>query len=347
MTRQVIFDDKGIFGFDVSFYQATYNLITRTWTYIDFQKMKDYGASFVIIKCGQDDYLDATFKHNWREAKRIGIPRASYWFLDQDNQAQEQARIYWNAIKDDPGEGPLVVDYEFGSGGMWFVLYDFIAELQRLSGYSNERIWIYTGYFYWLEHRPQSLAQRAFFSKYPLWLAYYTDKPAYAQCPSDWEEPVLWQEGTPAIGLAAGAQSKEIDRNRFNGNDLAKHFGGVQPTPPLTGADMKGVVKAGFTLKIRNAAGEDTGLKLYNGDTVYGEVRENRIYYGKVYPSTAPIYVPAFGECNSAVRDATAEWMTLTNEPEPVTPPSTTITIKHTIDVYTDGSVKLDGAFIP
>lgn len=330
----MIFDDKGVFGFDVSFYQAFYNRDNGKWTYIDFQKMKDYGASFVIIKCGQDDYLDPTFAHHWKEAKRIGIPRGSYWFLDQDNQAQEQARIYWNAVKDDPGEGPLVVDYEYGSGGMWQVLYDFIAELQRLSGYPDNRIWIYTGYFYWIEHRPQSLAQRAFFSKYPLWLAYYTDSPEKAQCPSDWEEPVLWQEGTPAIGLAAGAQSREIDRNRFNGNDLAKHFststGTTMPTP---------ATQYRFT---------------------YSPLTTERTSPATTGAPTGRQYVP--GNIVNVVRilsQGSDQWFELDNgkyaayiyngttRAELVSSPPTTITVKHTIDVYTDGSLKIDGTFIP
>jgi GH25 family lysozyme M1 (1,4-beta-N-acetylmuramidase) len=223
------FDDQHVFGFDISKWQALYDNNTGEWRHVDFQRMKEYGASFVICKAGQYNYTDYAFEHNWKEAKRIGIPRASYWFLDYRDTGRLQAQRYWDLLKSDPGEGPLVVDFESGSGGDWQVLYDFIAELQSLSNYPDEKIWIYTGYSYWIEHSPLFLAQRLWFSKYPLWLAYYTEKPEHAQVPDTWTECVMWQKGTPSIGLEVGAHSKEIDYDLLNGKELSKYFTGAIP----------------------------------------------------------------------------------------------------------------------
>ena len=77
---------------------------------------------------------------------------------------------------------------------------------------------------------------------------------------------------------------------------------------------MKGVVKTGYTLKIRDSAGNDTGKVLRAGDTVYGPVINNRIYFFRVYRANGTLEQQSG---NSAVRDNTTEWVTLTNEDEP------------------------------
>lgn len=250
----MLLDDRGLFLFDVSKHQALYNKETNIWTYINWDVMKVSGVSAVICKAGQYNFTDFTFDYNWKEAKRVGIPRASYWFLDYRATGTEQARRYWDIMKNDPGEGPLVIDYEQGSGGDWDRLYNFISELQRISGYPNERIWIYTGYYFWIEHSPITIAQRQWFAKYPLWLAWYADSPAFVRIPDMWTECVLWQKGTPTIGKQVGAQSLEIDYNVFNGDTekFARYFiGGTNPPPP--GDPM--YFKATTTVNIRSSAG--------------------------------------------------------------------------------------------
>lgn len=216
------FEDKGIIGADVSFYQAD----PRKKQFINFQKMKDEGVSFVIMKASQELYADPAFAVNRAAARAVGLPRAFYHFLDYDKDGKAQARFYWNLIKDDPGEGPLIVDFEAGSG-TWQRLYDFIVELQKISGYSAERIWIYTGYFYWMDFGPDTPAELQWFIPYRLWLAAYPDldseipmekQIANIKVPRPWLTSTMWQKGTTIVyGPDWGVLSREIDYNIFNG----------------------------------------------------------------------------------------------------------------------------------
>jgi lysozyme len=214
------FEDKGIIGLDISFYQAD----PRKRQFVDFQKMKDFrdeqgrGISFVIIKASQHNYADPAFAVNRAAARAVGLPRAFYHFLDYDGEGKAQAQFFWNLIKDDPGEGPLIVDFEQGSG-TFGRLWDFVVELQRISKYPADRIWIYTGYYYWLDFGPNTTAEEMAFIPYRLWLAAYTDDPFYVKAPRPWLTATMWQKGTTMIyGPNVGVLSLEVDYNVFNGD---------------------------------------------------------------------------------------------------------------------------------
>jgi GH25 family lysozyme M1 (1,4-beta-N-acetylmuramidase) len=244
------FDYRGILGPDISFYQGN----PRNNLFVDFEKMKawrnedGHGPSFVIVKAGQRDYPDPAFAYNWTAAKAAGLLRAAYWFLDDERDGKSQAQYFWNLLRADPGEGPLVVDFEQGSGEDWNKLYDFLVEIQRLSGYPTSRIWIYTAYYYWMDHGPRTQAERLWFLRHPLWLAWYTEDPEDVLVPYPWIEAVMWQKGTPVLGLAMGAHSLEIDYNEFNGDiaEFTKYWNvnagdPVEPEPeePNEGGNMQ------------------------------------------------------------------------------------------------------------
>jgi GH25 family lysozyme M1 (1,4-beta-N-acetylmuramidase) len=216
------FDNKGIIGLDISFYQAD----PRKRQFVDFQKMKDFrdpqgrGISFVIMKASQHNYADPAFAVNRAAARAVGLPRAFYHFLDYDGDGKSQAQFYWNLIKDDPGEGPLIVDFEQGSGAHGR-LWDFLVELQRISKYPADRIWIYTGYFYWLDFGPDTTAQEMAYIPYRLWLAAYTavENVQYVKVPRPWLTATTWQQGVTTIyGPDVGVLSLEVDYNIFNGD---------------------------------------------------------------------------------------------------------------------------------
>lgn len=219
----MIFDDQGIKVSDTSKYQVImYDdknvlLPPEKQKHIDYEKMKAY-FSATILKCGQRDYKDPAFEINWKRAKESSIPRSSYWFCDYRTKGKTQAQLYWSYIKGDVGEGFLSADFETGSWRGWRELYNFIEELQQLSGLPNDKIAIYTGYYYFMEFYPKGLAQQEWFSKYPLWIAAYTTSdPKYVKIPPLWKKAFLWQNGTPVIGYQTGVHSKEIDHNIFNG----------------------------------------------------------------------------------------------------------------------------------
>ena len=331
------FNDQGIFGFDISYYQDS-NLTAKR---PDFNKMLEYGASFVVIRAGQWYWEDEDFVYHWAAAKEAGIPRAAYWFCDAGATGKEQANTFYNILKRNGWDGELLVaDYEAISWRGWGELYNFIVELQRLTGLPNEKIAIYTGYYYWMENSPPTGASSDWFAKYPLWLAAYTDKPAGVLVPPTWEDipgqPFLWQNGTPAIGIAAGVESREIDYDKLNGggNTLSYYFGsGSTPTdPPPTGEIMEtheGTLNING-LSIRTGPGTQYpyswpplgSLKL--NDKVYGEldVATSWIHFGRIVRANGVTEVWN-GWSSAANYATTAPYMTLRVLPvePPVEPP--------------------------
>jgi GH25 family lysozyme M1 (1,4-beta-N-acetylmuramidase) len=223
--------NNGIFGFDVSRHDDS----NTTQKKIDFNKMKSYGASFCISKAGQLNWEDEDFEYNWKETEASGLLRSSYWFGDIRDSGKKQAQKYFDILVDNSYKGEMCfIDYENLSWTNWNELYNFIAEFQRISGLPNEKIGIYTGYYYFIEHSPKPGPSLDWFGKYPLWLASYSTFPAGVRVPSIWKnECLLWQDGTPSIGIEAGVESKEIDHNIFNSKfDLEKFFGKGVMTPP-------------------------------------------------------------------------------------------------------------------
>lgn len=209
-------DYNGIFGFDISHYQDN----NDTAQQIDFNRMKSYGTSFVIIKAGQYNYEDEDFQYNWRFSTIAGIPKASYWFGDGRLEGTKQAQTYYDILQRNGYNGELcAVDYESSSWTDWHQLYNFIAEFQRISNLPSNKIALYTGYYYWLEHCPPVGSSRDWFKQFPLWEAWYTTTPSTVLIPSPWTDCLIWQDGTPAVGLDAGVESKEIDHNMFNGKE--------------------------------------------------------------------------------------------------------------------------------
>ncbi len=71
---QLFSTDNGIKGIDVSTFQGD----------IDWQKVKDSGIEFAIIRCGYGDdftqYDDAKWKRNADECTRLGIPFGAYLY---------------------------------------------------------------------------------------------------------------------------------------------------------------------------------------------------------------------------------------------------------------------------
>lgn len=257
----MIFTDKGLFGFDVSFYQDNNETPTR----IDFVKMRNYGVSFVNIKAGQLTYSDEDWKYNWEESRKAGLNRGSYWFCDKYDTGVAQARKYWELLKGDVGEGIHFADYEGGSWTDWNQLYNFLSEFQQKSGLPDERIGIYTGYYYWVKYSPLLTSKLNWFSKYPLWLAWYTSNINDVQIPKPWKECLMWQSGTPAIGFQVGVESREIDYNLFNGDleKLKKYYGSVVIAEPPTGEIMvlyQADLKTGITSNVR--LGPGTGYSI-------------------------------------------------------------------------------------
>lgn len=225
---------------DVSFYQDD----DTTSRMIDFKKLR-VSSPAVIIRAGQNTWIDSDFKANWAAAREAGLKRGSYWFYDSRSIPKSQAQLWASALGEDLGELPLWCDFEEKYGGAysgWKHWYDFMAELQRLL--PTKDLGVYTGYYYWVENTTQAgipPSSLEWFGKFPLWVARYNATEPLI--PKPWTDWTFWQYTDKGDGSLYGVESANIDLNYFNGSEeeFCKRFpdgGYVPPITPPTGDTM-------------------------------------------------------------------------------------------------------------
>jgi GH25 family lysozyme M1 (1,4-beta-N-acetylmuramidase) len=232
-----------VLGADVSKYQNAPSTPQRP----DFQKLKDGGCKFVIIRASQNVSIDPDFVYNWDAAKKVGLLRGAYHFYEYRSgigkPILEQAKFFDSVLGKDPGEIPPAVDYECPNQ-TWPPLPD------RATGLANLEIWFNymdakhkKGVFYSNPNtilynlRPRS-DSGGFLLMHPLWIAQYyykllngqiaqpvqhcsTPEELGARQPyhGNWVDWIFWQYGTPSIGIQMGMESKEIDMDVYNGSE--------------------------------------------------------------------------------------------------------------------------------
>lgn len=229
--RQAIITQEKEFP-DVSFWQGAIN-----W---DIMRTK---TDAVIIRAGQNLWVDTKFVRNWTEAKRVGMRRGVYWFYDDRVSPGKQAEILISLLKDDREEMEIFIDYEKVYDGAFGGASNVVAMMQAIErALPGADVSIYTGFWFWREHTNPvtNFFQYQYLKNRPLWLAWYSDA-SVVQIPQPWTKLTHWQFGTPAVGEEYGVQSVEIDMNFFNGTEteFALRYGGVLPgEPPPTGETM-------------------------------------------------------------------------------------------------------------
>lgn len=221
----------GVLGTDISRWEDN----PSTPKKIDFVKMKNAGAKFVIFKATQGkSYTDRVFTGSYEDASIL--IRGAYHFLDWSATAAQQAEHFLAKIANVKLDFPPIVDYEYRTNapsrsvaiGM---LETFVKTVEARTGRVPI---IYTAPAYWNEFGSKAAAWK----KYPLWIANYkVTKPAI---PLPWTDYLMWQYTDSGDGEAFGTETKEIDLNVFNGteNDLRKFVGlEIIPPPVLTDAE--------------------------------------------------------------------------------------------------------------
>ena len=293
-----------------------------------------YDWDFAFIKVSEGLVIDRLFDSHWSSA-RGRTQRGGYHFFRPFVDPKQALGRFLDYLDGDLGELPLVLDLEVTDDiDKRTVVSRALTWLVECKKATGETPIVYTSQGFIDE---VDLFDYPDFAPYPLWLAQYPfDKifPGYDEreralvlheiltdsrvlhipaCPKPFKKLVYHQ------WTAKGAPQDVPGYYVGPGGKLAVDFNfqveEIPPTPqPEPGGTMKGVVKTGFTLKIRDSAGNDTGKVLRAGDTVYGPVINNRIYFFRVYRANGTLEQQAG---NSAVRDNTTEWVTLTNEDEP------------------------------
>ncbi len=154
-------------GIDVSKWQKN----------IDFKKIKDAGATFVMIRLGYQDgingkyILDKYFEENIKNANENGIKVGVYFYsyADSKKEAKKQAKWVIENVKKHKIELPIAFDWECYTSfnkmnlslfGLGEVADSFLDEVKKLGykpmlygskNYLNS-VWKYNNYDVWLAH---------------------------------------------------------------------------------------------------------------------------------------------------------------------------------------------------
>lgn len=198
---------------DVSFYQSE----------IDYRVMR-VQTDAIIIRLGQNLWVDDQFERNYLEAKKNGMRVGGYWFYDDRVSPRAQAEIILSLLEGKKFELELYIDWENSYGGEFRGLQNVVAMMELLDKAKElgliqvKDIGLYTGY-YWFRGNSNPITNASHYNylkNKPLWLAWYTSNPLLVLIPAPWSELMLWQWGTPVWYW--GQQTKEIDMNWFNGS---------------------------------------------------------------------------------------------------------------------------------
>jgi GH25 family lysozyme M1 (1,4-beta-N-acetylmuramidase) len=151
-------------GCDIASYQGT----------VDFDRLKP-AVSFVIAKATEGtSFIDATFAHNWTEAKRVGLRRGAYHFARPDLglNAQDEARHFLSILGPLDSADILALDYEVDWGGYvvgWCKVWlDAVKLATGITPYIYLNLYLSHVYDWGAIAKPGG---------YPLWLADYDGLP--------------------------------------------------------------------------------------------------------------------------------------------------------------------------
>ncbi len=186
----------------------------------DFQKAYDNGWRFNYIKATQGDFVDADYKTSWLLCRATPLKLGVYHFLQWNIDPVLQANLFWNTVKNDPGELPIICDFEWWStvpSNALDILRRFLEELKRICG--GHRIGIYTAEGFWVQYGSKDI----YWSQYDLWTAHYNDTPPTPYAP--WTEWFMWQFTGNGDGHYYGMESAGVDLDYANGDWWDKYIG--------------------------------------------------------------------------------------------------------------------------
>ena len=161
-------------GLDVSHWQGD----------IDFQKVKDAGVGFVFIRVGTQKgiggeyYLDKKFEQNINGFQNVGIPVGIYFYsyANSINSAKKEARWIVEQLKPYKIDLPVAFDWE-----NWSFYQEFNKSFYNLTEMANTYLQVLekAGYKGMLYSSKNYLEKVWFKTKYPVWLAHYTEQTSY------------------------------------------------------------------------------------------------------------------------------------------------------------------------
>lgn len=166
--------DNTKFGLDISRWQGD----------INFQKVKDAGVEFVFIRVGsqrgigEEYFVDPKFEQNIKGFQSVGIPVGVYYYSYANNieAAKKEAEWVVEQLKPYKLELPVAFDWENWSFYQEFNLsfYDLTEVAKTFLGIVEK-----AGYKGMIYSSKNYLENVWFKTKYPTWLAHYTEQTTY------------------------------------------------------------------------------------------------------------------------------------------------------------------------
>ena len=173
-------------GIDVSYCQGK----------VEWNKVKTSEfADFALIRAGfgrEYNQVDDWFERNYSECKRLGIPCGAYWYSYAMSvaEAEREAQVFLNTIKDKQFEYPIYMDLEekkqfvLGKVACSAMVDAFLTKLEKAGYYAG----LYCSTSYLNSHVSESVRKR-----YTIWCADYRGSCGYT---GDYG---IWQPGTGTI----------------------------------------------------------------------------------------------------------------------------------------------------
>lgn len=325
---------------------------------IDFEKMKSLGSSGVIMKVGQGLTKDRNYDTALTNALLSDIPVGGYWFYDNRVEPKRQAMNFASWALPSLLKLGLWLDLEdrqAGSYAGWNNWYIFLSKLRELC--PDALIGIYTGHYYWIEYTVQAgipSPSLIYFKRYPLWIADYDSAPLYT---IPWENDWTIHQFTDLLdGIKYGAESKELDGNYFNGTldeyhtffKLGDYVPPIDP-PEEPMAEAKYDCVARYKAKVRPVPNTNNSTSEYVLQNEHFQISE--IVPDSLDPTNA---AKKWGHIYGGIHHDKYTALEYPGNDNPIStytlivvnpPPEKVLT--HTITVYSDGSIQIDGQPYP
>jgi len=222
-------------GIDLSYWEGK----------VDLSKAKALNTKFVYTKASQQEWMDSTYYYNRENTRKNDLRFGSFHFLTWAKKGLAQARYFWSVIKDDPGEMPIGLDYEWvpktlTSPSAIRILHDSLEELKQLSGFQPSRFCVFFTPGFWNEAKNvintsadwNLVKDEEYWNQYSFWFASPGNVAPTACGP--WKQWLIWQWSWKGDGYAHGTSAHDLDMNYIKESDWNKYFnhdGNTQPVP--------------------------------------------------------------------------------------------------------------------
>ncbi len=278
------------YGIDVSYYQ--YN--------IDWNKVKNAGVKFVIIRIGYRGYgsagtlvTDSKFHENIKGAQNAGLEVGAYFYSQATTsaEAKQEAQYCINELKGYTLDLPVYFDLEYAYDGTTGLptgrfynanltkaqktaLCTSFCDTMIAAGY-------YSGVYTYYSMLVYELDSVSLASKYPVWLAHYTNKTDY---PNTYD---MWQySGSGKVDGITDyyGNATSVDMNvRYKVNYAPSQT--VKLTKSGTTLSWNSVSDAtGYTIYSKTSDGKVTTLKSQTGTSyTLSSSTAGTSYYVKAY----------------------------------------------------------------